>query len=192
MTKMALVATAAVMGTLGWARSADVTSERTVTVCFEKASAEVSENAEMIASRMFQNIGVKLEWRDRRICQADNVIVISLSTHTPHNLLPGALAYALPYEGVHIEVFYDRMAQANADVLPHILAHVLVHEITHILQGVNQHSERGIMKARWEKDDYSHMDTKPLAFTAADIDLIYKGLAARAASNATPRLLAAR
>jgi hypothetical protein len=28
-----------------------------------------------------------------------------------------------------------------------VLAHVLVHEITHILQGIDRHSESGVMKS---------------------------------------------
>ncbi len=179
-----LMAMAALIGNVGRAASMKAPAERTVTVCFEKESAgETADKAEMIASKMFHTIGVMIEWRSgRRMCriQQNEVIAVSLSTNTPQKLLPGALAYALPYEGIHIEIFYDRMAQLNADVLPYILAHVLVHEITHILQGVNQHSDSGIMKARWEQDDYSHMDTKPLSFTEADVDLIYIGLHARA------------
>ena len=200
-----LVAITAVMGTTGWASSDGPKTERKVMVCFEQGNAgEVADSAETIASMMFRRIGVKLEWHsDRRTCQVqrDQVITVSLSAHTPDNLLPGALAYALPYEGVHIEVFYDRMSNANADLLPALLAHVLVHEITHILQGVNQHSKTGIMKAHWEQDDYCHMDTKPLAFTDADVNLIYQGLDARAehlapgtraAVNSAPEVVAAR
>ena len=194
MKRAALVAMAAVMGITALAGSVGPKVERKVTVCFEQGNAgEVMDSAELIASAMFRKIGVKLEWHsDRRTCEAqwEQVIAVSLSAHTPDNLLPGALAYALPYEGVHIEVFYDRMSNANADLLPALLAHVLVHEITHILQGINQHSMCGIMKAHWERDDYSHMDTKPLAFTDADVNLIYRGLDARA-SHLAPGSLAA-
>jgi len=194
-----------VMGATAWAGSAGGKAERKVAVCFDKGNvSEMVGQAEMIASKMFRNIGVKLEWHsDGRFCEArtDQVIAVSLSTHTPNNLLPGALAYALPYEGIHIEVFYDRMSNARDDLLPHILAHVLVHETTHILQGMNRHSESGIMKAHWEQDDYSRMDTKPLTFSPADIDMIYKGLDARAshrapgtlaAANVAPEVVAAR
>jgi hypothetical protein len=78
---------------------------------------------------------------------------------------------------------------------------MLVHEITHILQGVSRHSDSGIMKARWEEDDYSHMDTKPLVFTKTHIVLIHQALNARAshqaagtlaAVNSVPEMVAAR
>jgi hypothetical protein len=51
---------------------------------------------------------------------------------------------------------------------------VLVHEITHILQGVDRHSESGIMKAQWTIDDYRAMASKPLSFTPLDVKLIQR------------------
>ena len=187
MTATAMIMAAAV-GVTACADSMGAKLERKVVVCFDKGNAgEIADHSETIAYRMFRNVGVQLEWRsDKRFCGArtNQVIAVSLSTHTPENLLPGALAYALPYEGVHIEVFYDRMSNASDDLLPHILAHVLVHEITHILQGIDRHSESGIMKAHWEGNEYLHMDSRPLAFTKEDIDLIYIGWNARASHSA--------
>ena len=190
MKATAMMTMAAVMGATAWAGSAGGKAERKVTVCFEKSGAgETVDEAEIIASKMFQDIGVKLEWHSgRRFCQAkgDHVIVVSLSTHTPPSLLPSALAYALPYEGVHIEVFYDRMDNPRTGVPPSLLAHVLAHEITHIVQGINRHSASGIMKAHWERDDYSCMQTKSmtLPFTEDDVRLIYEGLDAWASHRA--------
>jgi hypothetical protein len=183
-----LIALAAIISTTVQADS----SERTVTVCFDQASAgNTAETAEVIASQIFRNIGVKIQWHEAgHFCRThqNQVIAISLSIRTPRTLLPGALAYALPYEGVHIEVFYDRLTGPDG-VDPSLLAHVLVHEITHILQGVNRHSASGIMMAHWDDDQYMHMKTKPLTFTAYDVELIYKGLAGR---RAAAQLLAAR
>ena len=101
--------------------------------------------------------------------------------------MPGALAYALPYEGAHVQLFYDRITEAgDSALLSRLLAHVLVHEITHILQRSSRHSTHGIMKARWDREDYVQMKLMPLPFADEDIDLIRKGLAARA-----PRALVA-
>jgi hypothetical protein len=57
----------------------------------------------------------------------------------------------------------------------------MVHEITHMLQGINEHSAEGIMKARWTQDDFSRMIAKPLPFSDRDVEMIYRGLAARTA-----------
>ncbi len=40
-----------------------------------------------------------------------------------------------------------------------VLAHVLVHEITHILEGLNEHSQEGIIKARWTFQDYRRIQS---------------------------------
>jgi hypothetical protein len=171
-------------GVLAHAQSKN--AERTVTVCMERidthASFEVAARARELASEMFAGIGVAIEWRlGLRGCPAQ-AILISLSYDTPASLKLGALAYALPYEGSHVRVFYDRIAQNLCQrLIPIVLAHVLVHEITHIVQGICRHSDNGIMKTRWNHDDLQHMAWKPLAFAAEDADLIYRGLATRAA-----------
>ena len=186
-----LMAIAAVTGMTAWAGN---TEPRRVSVCMNSAGqVAVAEQAQMIASKMFARIGVKLDWGNGRFCQTapDQAIVVILSTQTPRTLLPGALAYALPYEGTHIEVFYDRMSHASDALVPHILAHVLAHEITHILQGTNVHADSGIMKARWNHDDLERMEQKPFTFTKEDVILLHNGFAARVSRRAPGTLAAA-
>jgi len=186
----AITAMATMFGSVVWGK----TNER-VPVCIERgAYAGEVDPATMMASRMFGAIGVKIEWHDdRRFCGTpnDQTIAISFSHQTPSDRLPGALAYALPYEGVHIEVFYDRIEDGyGPDVRTTLLAHVLVHEITHILEGVSQHSDRGIMKAHWDADDRAGMLRIPLSFAPQDVVMIHEGLKARAAHQGRGTLLA--
>ena len=164
------------LGTCAWANV-----ETTVVVCVEQSThaAEVSDAA-TVARRLFKSVGVNLEWHaGERFCenQGERVIRVSLSTNTPRSLRPDALAYALPYEGVHIQVFFDRILGADPKLLPSLLAHVIVHEITHILQGIDRHSASGIMKARWDTADYMRMKRGQLQFTGADLEIIHAGLA---------------
>ena len=106
--------------------------------------------------------------------------MVEIVTDTSRELKPGALAFARPYEGVHIDVFYDRVrAATEPELTPNVLAHVLVHEITHILQGTCRHSDTGVMKARWNHEDYMEMRLNPLSFTEEDVQLIRAGLAGR-------------
>jgi hypothetical protein len=145
--------------------------------------------ADKLAQKMFAGIGVETEWPQRgNDCSKGGDIVITLLYQTPVSKLPGAFAYALPYEGRHIVVFWDRvLRKVPSAVAPILLAHVLVHEIAHILQGISRHSKTGIMKAAWGPEDFFQMRTKPLEFTEEDVRLIHRGLAAR--SNAmTSRL----
>jgi hypothetical protein len=101
------------------------------------------------------------------------------------------LARALPFEGIHILVFYDRMrATVDAGMVPRLLAHVLVHEIAHVIEGNDQHSDSGMMKARWDAEDYQRMRHSSLGFTEEDLQLIRIGLARRisAGQNQGPEL----
>lgn len=165
--------------------------ERSVTVCMESDPAVdliVTSRSEKIASNMFSSVGVTVDWRSN--CPADG-IRISLANQSPAKRMPNAFAYALPYEGTHIVIFYDRVKDlSQPSRRPSLLAHVLVHEITHILQGIPRHSDQGVMKANWDGSDYSAMSWKPLAFTPEDIVLIHNGMTTRAAQLALPRLTA--
>lgn len=133
--------------------------------------------AEGLAGQMFTVAGVRINWRAGR--PSGDAITVGMSD-VPSAYHPEALAFALPYEGVHITVYYDRIRKRIApDLAATLLAHVLVHEITHSLQGIDRHSETGIMKARWTTADYVQMRSKPLPFSEEDTELIQKGLASR-------------
>lgn len=163
------IALAAILASDAWA--ATKLDSQTVLVCIDDRGYTAVADAAPRASMLFRSAGVKLKWRNGvSFCQGKrDAIVVSLATNTPKNFLPGALAYALPYEGVHIEVFYDRIALADPDLVPFLMAHVMVHEITHILQGTDQHTPGGIMKAHWNSYDYVLMKTGRLTFTEPDV-----------------------
>jgi hypothetical protein len=161
--------------------------EQTVTVCIEFGVAQEAIRAQVIAGKMFDDIGIKINWHEESKCSPgqDGVIHIGLNTGVSADRYPGALAIALPYEGAHIQVFVDRLRRlVIPKIVPILLAHVLAHEITHILQGVNRHSESGVMKAIWDQQDYEKMAWKPLSFTDGDVRLIHFGLQARIARGA--------
>jgi len=145
----------------------------------------VTNGARELASSMFAGIGVTIDWRtgEPSASSPQQAIAIRLAKNTPKDEKPGALAYAMPREGVHIVVFWDRM---EFGLIPtELLAHVMVHEITHILEGVSRHSGSGIMKAQWTERDHKMMRTHPLSFAAEDVELIHLGMAAR---NSTSRV----
>jgi hypothetical protein len=141
--------------------------------------------AEKLASRIFANIGVDTEWPEQlhrgTSCPANATVAITLSYDTSPADHPRAWAYALPYERKHIVVFWDRVQhKVPPERAPVLLAYVLVHEITHILQGVNRHSDSGVMKAVWNEDDIFRMwSGKPLSLTKLDVELIHLGLGTR-------------
>ena len=113
---------------------------REVSVCMNPgANGPAVFRAQAAASGMFAATGVRLVWQgDPGWCATHPAgIVIRLIESTPADLFPGALAYAMPYEGRTIVVLYDRVRAAN---VPSLLTHVLVHELTHLVQGVAVHS----------------------------------------------------
>ena len=130
-----------------------------------------------IAGAILASAGIKIDWRETLKGCPPPGILITLGQRTPPEFRPGALAYALPYEGAHIRVFYDRIAARGNALMPHLLAHVQVHEITHILQGVTRHSGQGVMKAKWIQQDFNLMQGRCLEFASFDVDLIHDGIA---------------
>jgi hypothetical protein len=139
--------------------------------------------AKNMASAMFDTVHVRLIWRSGSPSGKEVVepVVIDIRSHTPETFLRGALAFAQAFEGVHISVFYDRVAGSanDPDLAPKLLAHVLVHEITHVLQRIDWHSQEGVMKAHWTKKDYQEMARKPLPFDPQDVKMIHLGLSNR-------------
>jgi hypothetical protein len=189
MKMMAMMAMAVMMET--GARADEVT---VYVQGMSAVSATILWRAQSLANEIFAGVGVRIDWRQgepsRSGSRRERAIVVEMIPKTPAQLKPGALAYALPYEGVHINVFYDRVqAATEPELTPNVLAHVLVHEITHILQGTCRHSDTGIMKARWSHTDYMEMGQRPLSFSDTDVQLIRTGVAERA--NAATLIAAA-
>jgi len=157
-----------------WA--AEVVPERSVTACLHSGTDQfVGHMAQAEVSKIFERVGVRILWQNPRSCiKADSSVIISLSYKTPETDHPNAWAYALPYEGAHIVVFYDRV---EATILNsgarHLLAYVMVHEMTHILQGVVRHSGTGIMKAQWAGNDFFAMGSGSLGFAPEDLHILY-------------------
>jgi hypothetical protein len=178
---------------MGWAAAAQSPigdspePARVVTICLETQTPTL--RAERVAADIFATIGVTLNWvRPGRDCPADSIRV-ALTRYTPDTLLPGALAYAKPYQGSEIRIFIDRVASA-CDYPPklcgRILGHVMAHEIGHMLQGVSRHSSEGVMKPKWNPGDFATMRMKLLPFIPLDVGLIHLGADARAARSPVP------
>ena len=103
---------AAMVGTTVWAGALPA-AERQVQVCM--GYTEEDTPAKTVSSNIFAGIGVKILWYSPKQCPAE-AIFITFSNETPAGLLPGALAYARPYEGTHIVVFYDRVKNRSGSV----------------------------------------------------------------------------
>ena len=189
---LAIAILAAGSSTLGFAKSAESTG--TVTVCLADPTLDITiDQAKMTVSAMFRKADVNVVWRHSAAdCRKPGAqgIVIDLLTHAPQDAPQLAMARAYAYEGVHIQIFRNRVSHPEGGLNTPLFAHVIVHEITHILQGVARHSETGIMKATWTRDDFMRMQTTPLAFSADDIEMIHLGMLRRSADGPATALLA--
>ena len=154
----------------------------TLTICTDAVNQLEYVEAVGQATRLFAGIGVRLDWRGASHCPAGG-LRMSVSMATPANLHPGALGYALPFDGTHIVLLWDRI-QDSVPPSEHVnlLAHVMAHEITHVLQGVTRHSETGMMKAQWGPADY-HAMTQGLPWSDDDLFFMRQGLERRGCST---------
>lgn len=175
--------------TTGWraqAREPQFEPDRTVTVCMEAGmGSDFIPQAKMLAAKIFAGVGVAIRWHTGLSSCPARAFQVSVTDDTPAAFHPGALAYSMPLEGIHIRILYDRVVTIAPDqpLLTPLMAHVLVHEITHMIEGVCRHSETGVMKASWNSDDYAEMRRKLMPFAPEDAALIDAALAARARSS---------
>ena len=143
--------------------------------------------AQSKAVAMFKEIGVNLRIKvgnpahDTGDCGAP--IVMQLDDSASYNGGREALAYAAPYKtaGTCIHILLDRVMRRNRETgfISTLLAHVMVHEITHVLEQSMRHSEEGVMKARWNRQDYVRMNWHSLPFDPTDAEFVREGAARR-------------
>lgn len=165
-----------------WADELDSGEHYRVSVCLETAGSFTLNRASSLVSRIYAAIGVEIDWQRLRNCPA-GAIRVTMQNFTFPSEKPDALAYSMPYHGTRIVIFYDRVQQTvESRRVPVLTAHAIAHEIGHILEGNSSHSSSGVMKARWDEDDFSEMSWKPLPFAPEDVSLIRQRLRSRSAA----------
>ena len=152
----------------------------TVSVCLNYQSAQIPSafRAKYVASRIYEQIGVEIEWSScNKVRQPD--VRVQFVPKAPSSVEAGVIAFALPYEGKTVEIFVDRVIARTQNYGGDLLGHVLAHEIAHLLQGFSRHSDSGVMKPRWTESEKGAMSYRPLELTQYDARLIRAGIAAR-------------
>jgi hypothetical protein len=81
-------------------------------------------------------------------------IVVRLVRREPTSVFPDAIGHALPFArtGAHVVIFCDRVQALTARVNAAsyiVLGYAMAHEIGHVLLGSSEHSDGGLMQARW-------------------------------------------
>jgi hypothetical protein len=142
--------------------------------------------AEKVASRIFQQAGVRTRWlscplsltatRTNNSCEepwgpADFAFRINDRAEARKNGVPDAVGYAFPFAGrSYASISYELVQQlAKASEgrasLAAILGHVMAHEIGHLVLRSERHSQVGIMRAKWNVRDLENAAQGHLTFT---------------------------
>jgi hypothetical protein len=154
----------------------------------------------VLASGIFDQIGVRLVWHNGELPAANSasqpVFAIRTLEHPLESATSTALASAriVGSAGTEITIYKDRLQRFLADhgsVAGVAAGYVLAHELAHVMQGVARHSESGILKANWSREDCQAMVFHKLAFTQLDVELIHRGLAVQRASLRSEPVLVA-
>jgi hypothetical protein len=163
-----------------------------LTVCVVMSGTALIEPATAVAGRAFRKSGLTITWHCPPTLPPDaprTWLPVALRDETPEDLMPGALAVSYPYAGCSkgITVFADRVRglAGGRGRESALLGYVLAHEIAHVAQGLARHSETGVMKARWNKDDMAAIFERRLGFEQHDAELVRQGLAAGVCGRAT-------
>lgn len=148
-----------------------------------------------IVDEAYADIGVRVIWRVGKTpplaCEKQpgrRQIVFDFLDGVVKGPTSEALAFANPYQqrGPCVTLLMDRLkneVERNPETTGLLLGHVLAHEIAHVLQGIARHSETGILKARWSKQEIEGMWRARLHFTAYDAELICEPLRASFSSS---------
>jgi hypothetical protein len=136
------------------------------------------------ASRLFAKIGTTVQFRNSRTNQnvgAGLELNMYITMDAPAGTASGALGLSHPFrQDGRIEVFYSRIQEYKpVECRDVVLAYILTHEITHALEGMQRHAPTGVMKEKWDRDDFKKIQAARLAFDPIDVDSIREGIEKR-------------
>ncbi len=138
--------------------------------------------AKSAATRILALAGVHLDWCTRpRNCQDwEGRIIVTLLPSAPVGLPEFAMAEAQVFGGRSIRLYADRLQRHDGALAAwKLLGHVMAHEVVHLLQAVDRHSSSGLMKSRWDANDFRIMSTRLLPTAEEDLEFLWRGLARR-------------
>lgn len=158
--------------------------EHDLTVYVDGAGRLFTKQTRIWADRILATAGVRVKWKLGRptLDRGDRLVIgVAFLGAASMAATSDRLAHSYPFDinERRIAVSHSHirgMAEAAALDVFKLTANVLAHEIVHILQGLNRHSDTGLMKARWTHAEYRAIDRNPLPLTPEDIALIRQGL----------------
>jgi len=151
----------------------------------------VLAQARATAERIYSGSGVNLKWSG----PAKIEIRMQFDYDLPANVHAGSLGYSQPFAqtGTRIHILMNHLpgvviGKGDPDWYKGaVLGHAMAHELAHVLYV--EHSDSGVMKARWDERDLAEMKTRPLAFSAEEAEIIRAGVASRLAAYGRARVV---
>lgn len=158
-----------------------------------KVQPTVLSDALRQASAIYQNVGVEIEWIHCPCSEAAlpselHLRIIPRLFPTAHGIVPaGHLGYAAATEtgGVLATIFYDRVEElALVNSRSTIMGYGIAHELGHLLLGKNlgqgrYHSEAGLMRAKWDRNDLKGKRKGGMQFALEDANSLREGVLRR-------------
>jgi len=136
-------------------------------------------DAQAAVERIFESIGVSVEWEGQSGCRTSLVVRIvsdrqvagmeRSGTALGFAIIPAKIAYVV-YDRV------ERYATERRFLLADALSLVIAHEIGHLLIGRNAHATDGLMRASWSYPDFQRAVNGD-GFSSADVHTIQARLA---------------
>jgi hypothetical protein len=146
--------------------------EQIVVSVFNRAGANPAtvRAAEKMAAGIYKQVGVSIAWRNCRTpaepelerCKAaaDRGQLMLNIEHRTQAFVADAFGVAFLSDdgwGTFCDVFYDRILELHRGGRASeetILGMVMGHELGHLLLGSNSHSDTGIMRPKWQSEDF--------------------------------------
>jgi len=147
-------------------------------VCLvDEVHSEKAQNRDKATvASIFRGIGVEVRWEECAISEFEIRVKASAPAVAREDVL--ATTRLAPRE---VSVYADRvralLVKSHPAVQNIAFAYVIAHELGHAIQGVARHSDEGIMKPRWNADDFSAMLFHQLRFAEPDAAMIRQRLA---------------
>jgi len=152
------------------------------------------EEAEEVASYIFHQAGIEVQWIN---CSVQGELTHSEScgkaifptnlqvriVRKARDLKPGVLgiSYLSPKgDGCYSDVFVEpaeELSRKQPMDLSALLGHAAAHEIAHLLLGKNAHTGRGLMRARWQRQDLVTASQGSLRFDADEAETMRRHIA---------------
>jgi hypothetical protein len=151
---------------------------------FAGARPAVVNDVERELTRVYGDIGVRVEWDGAAAEHATAIRVILLPRETGDlqrtlGTVMGATVWTA--KGTPVMYVFFRRVETEAErygvSVSLVLAYALAHELGHVLMPEGGHSPEGLMRACWNGDDFHRADRGQLRFLPAQVALIRARLA---------------